>query len=317
MWEETADMYVRGTHVHPTQTSNQRSRSPGGKGISAVVTEGGTSDREVERVGGDGGSERGVGPLDSDRSGRSALSCCRGASLIVTVYLRRRWLLSDCLSDPDTSSTSQQGSVNVLHIGDQVVGRAVVDLSILALGLTVVCGWYHLIDATHTHTGQIFLSVSLPPVNVPTHTGQILGAISSTLGNVRDEQPYISALGVGDVAGVRNIEGESRGIEEIWEEERWKEEDQSDEEVKEEWYEDEEEDREREDEEGREREDEEEEGKEYEVDLGLGGDLEYDMQRREMKRKSVIESIAEEEDEEEEEEEGEEEEEENSSSHKT
>jgi hypothetical protein len=171
------------------------------------------------------GSEGGGVALNGDSAGRSVLSCCRGASLIVTVYLRRQWLLSDCLSDPDTSTASQQGSataVNVLHIGDSVVGRAVVDLSMLALGMVVVCGWYHLIDATHTQAGQIFLSVSLPPASVLTRTGRNLGGVAS-LSNVRNEQPYTSIMSKRDVYGERDIKGWNGGIVNEWEEERWKE----------------------------------------------------------------------------------------------
>ena len=92
-----------------------------------------------------------------------SLSLLRGAFLKVSVYVRRVWqiqLVSQCTS----GSTSQEcvTSSNTLQIGDELVGGTAVDLSTLAVGMREVSGWYHLIDAKHLESGQIFFTAALP-----------------------------------------------------------------------------------------------------------------------------------------------------------
>ena len=150
MWNEMAIMSVIRTPQEPLLASH----------VEVEV--------EVEVQGGRGTRKR----------GRSVF---KGASVTASVYLRRECLLNSHIattSNTISSTTSNtpfdttssitfhecqsRSSRNVLHIGDELIGRTVVDLSTIALGMKSVCGWYHLSDPTHTETGQIFLSVALP-----------------------------------------------------------------------------------------------------------------------------------------------------------
>ena len=138
MWNETAIMSVLSRPQEPVLTSHIEAEGE-------VVGEGGRDDK---------------------KRGRSVF---KGASVTASVYLRREWLLnshnattSNTASNTTFNESQRHSSKNVLHIGDELIGRTVVDLSTIALGMSSVCGWYHLIDPTHTETGQIFLSVTLP-----------------------------------------------------------------------------------------------------------------------------------------------------------
>ena len=94
------------------------------------------------------------------------LALLKGAFLTVSVYVRRVWHLSDSITTFTSKSVSQDGeaSFNTLHIGDQLVGSTVIDLSTLAVGMREVSGWYHLVNATHHTAGQIFFTAALPLV---------------------------------------------------------------------------------------------------------------------------------------------------------
>jgi hypothetical protein len=72
-------------------------------------------------------------------------------SLNLLLYSRPRWL----------SAKKTEGSSHGIHLGDVLIGSAVIELSPLCSGFPLLDGWYHVMDNAHRSIGQMKLVVSL------------------------------------------------------------------------------------------------------------------------------------------------------------
>lgn len=76
------------------------------------------------------------------------------------------------------------------RLTDQIIGRAVVDVSLLSLGVKQVEGWYNIVDSLHNACGQIKLSVK--PICKYEPTGQSDNSIFQS--NTQHTSPLTQAL---------------------------------------------------------------------------------------------------------------------------
>ena len=191
VWGETADMSVWGKVAYTTARDTDRDADK----KKDVKTDGdvnrgrdvhgnlGQEPLNLEKKETARAKARGMEEQEGEAAVKGHSGCLwmyRGAAITVSVYVHTQYVLPDhrgqvlnatsataaSMSASISTSTvlmrSDAGGLNMLHAGDQLVGRTVVDLSTLALGMVSVCGWYHLINAKHEESGQVFLSVSLP-----------------------------------------------------------------------------------------------------------------------------------------------------------
>lgn len=100
----------------------------------------------------------------SDDSEASLKHVLRENSLIVTLYCRHIWKYSQGkdMTDMNASDNSPSESNDItLKMSDMRIGKAVVDLTTLALGMPYLQGWYHVFNDIQDPCGQIKLRIDI------------------------------------------------------------------------------------------------------------------------------------------------------------
>ena len=59
------------------------------------------------------------------------------------------------------NETDNENEKNRIRMTDQLIGTAVIDLSLIDIGISTINGWYHIYDSVHNSVGQIKLSVMI------------------------------------------------------------------------------------------------------------------------------------------------------------
>lgn len=84
-----------------------------------------------------------------------------GSSMVISLYERQSIFPTYIAEELETISSSSHYPPLYIRATDKFIGSAVIDLSVLALGMSIIEGWYHLIDDLQRTIGQIKLKVNL------------------------------------------------------------------------------------------------------------------------------------------------------------
>jgi hypothetical protein len=92
-----------------------------------------------------------------------AESCFKDMLMLVSIYLRFPVFPSaeKIHNESLFSSDNCNETPNKIRMTDQLLGTAVIDLSLLSMGLSILHGWYHIYDSVHDSIGQIKLCISV------------------------------------------------------------------------------------------------------------------------------------------------------------